>query len=126
MNKLIKENMEYNRRFTEEKISNLADNEIFVFGSNLDGFHAGGAARIAVEKFGAVWGQGVGLQGKCYAIPTMQGGVETIKPYTDEFIEFAKANPKMVFWLLELVVVLQVSEMKKLHLCSKRLLIWKM
>ena len=42
-------------------------------------------------------GQGVGLQGQSYAIPTMQGGVETIKPYVDEFIEFAKAHPEMTF-----------------------------
>ena len=50
-----------------------------------------------MDKFGAVWGQGVGLQGQCYAIPTMQGGVETIKPYVDEFIEFAKMHPEYKF-----------------------------
>ena len=48
-------------------------------------------------KFGAIWGQGVGLQGKSYGIPTMQGGVETIKPYTDEFIKFAKTHPELHF-----------------------------
>ena len=48
-------------------------------------------------KFGAIWGQGVGLQGKSYGIPTMQGGVETIKPYTDEFIKFAKTHPELRF-----------------------------
>ena len=79
----------YNREFTSERISELKPNEIFVFGSNLAGFHGGGAARLAYERFGAIWGQGVGLQGQCYAIPTMQGGVETIKPFVDEFIEFA-------------------------------------
>ena len=42
-------------------------------------------------------GQGVGLQGQSYAIPTMQGGVETIRPYVDEFIEFAKAHPELTF-----------------------------
>ena len=42
-------------------------------------------------------GQGVGLQGRSYAIPTMQGGVETIKPYVDEFIEFAAQHPEMTF-----------------------------
>ena len=61
--------------------------------------HGGGAARIAYEKFGAVWGQGVGLQGKSYAIPTMQGGVETIKPYVDEFIEFSKEHPELTFYV---------------------------
>ena len=51
-----------------------------MFGSNLAGAHGGGAARLAYNRFGAVWGEGVGLHGKTYAIPTMQGGVETIKP----------------------------------------------
>ena len=84
-------------RITSERITSLADNEIFVFGSNLAGAHGGGAARIAMDKFGAVWGQGVGLQGQSYAIPTMQGGVETIKPYVDDFIEFAKAHKEYKF-----------------------------
>lgn len=87
----------YNRRFTPERIRKLAENEIFVFGSNLAGYHGGGAARIALERFGAIWGQGVGMQGQSYAIPTMQGGVETIKPYVDEFIEFAKAHTEYTF-----------------------------
>ena len=87
----------YNRDYTPESISSLKKNEIFVFGSNLAGMHGGGAARIACERFGAVWGQGVGLQGQCYAIPTMQGGVETIKPYVDEFIAFAAAHPELRF-----------------------------
>lgn len=84
-------------RCTPDFIRSLEPNEIFVFGSNLAGAHGGGAARIAMDKFGAVWGQGVGLQGQCYAIPTMQGGVETIKPYVDEFIEFAKMHPEYKF-----------------------------
>lgn len=78
-------------------INELADGEIFVFGSNLEGMHGGGAAYQAMEHFGAILGQGVGLQGNSYAIPTMQGGVETIAPYVDEFIEFAKANPNLKF-----------------------------
>ena len=85
------------QRFTPEFITNLEPNEVFVFGSNLAGAHGGGAAAIAWRKFGAVWGQGVGLQGQCYAIPTMQGGVETIKPYVDEFIAFAKSKPELTF-----------------------------
>ena len=52
------------KRYTPEIISELKDNEIFVFGSNLAGAHGGGAARAAFNKFGAVWGQGVGLQGQ--------------------------------------------------------------
>lgn len=87
----------YNRKYTPGMISALKENEIFVFGSNLGGMHGGGAARAAYNRFGAVWGQGVGLQGQSYAIPTMQGGVETIKPYVDEFIAFAQAHPELKF-----------------------------
>lgn len=85
------------KRTTPERISELQPNEIFVFGSNLRGIHGGGAAYIALRKFGAIVGQGVGLQGQSYAIPTMQGGVETIKPYVDEFIEFAKTHKNLTF-----------------------------
>lgn len=87
----------YNREFTPERISELRENEAFVFGSNLAGAHGGGAARLAHKHFGAVWGQGVGLQGQSYAIPTMQGGVDTIKPYVDEFIRFARENGHLTF-----------------------------
>ncbi len=82
---------------TPEFITHLKENDIFVFGSNLAGMHGGGAARIALERFGAQMGQGVGLQGQSYAIPTMQGGVETIKPYVDEFIQFAQQHPDLTF-----------------------------
>lgn len=85
------------REYTPEWISELKENEIFVFGSNLAGAHGGGAALLAYRKFGAIWGQGVGLQGQSYGIPTMQGGVETIKPYVDEFIRFAKQHPEYKF-----------------------------
>ena len=87
----------YNREFTPDRISSLGENEIFVFGSNLAGSHGGGAAWAAFKRFGAIMGQGVGLQGQSYAIPTMQGGVETIKPYVDEFIRFAQSHPEMKF-----------------------------
>lgn len=85
--------------FTPDLITALKDDEIFCFGSNLAGMHGGGAAYAAYRKFGAVWGQGVGLQGQCYAIPTMQGGVETIEPYVTEFIAFAKAHPELFFFV---------------------------
>lgn len=84
-------------RFTPEFINELKAGEVFVFGSNLAGAHAGGAARVANLKFGAEWGVGVGMTGQCYAIPTMQGGVETIKPYTDEFVAFAAQHPELTF-----------------------------
>ena len=85
------------RRYTPENITSLAQNEVFVFGSNLQGSHGGGAAAAAVRYFGAIWGQGVGMQGQCYAIPTMHGGVDVIRPYVDEFIEFAKGHPELTF-----------------------------
>ena len=87
----------YTREYTPDRISELKDNEIFVFGSNLAGHHDGGAARLAYNHFGAVWGQGVGLQGQSYAIPTMQGDVGTIKPYVDEFIRFAEQHSEYKF-----------------------------
>lgn len=85
------------KRTTPEFITELQQGEIFVFGSNLSGMHGGGAALVAYRKFGAVWGQGVGLQGQSYGIPTMQGGVETIRPYVDEFIQFAEEHPELTF-----------------------------
>ena len=85
--------------YTPERIEELKADEIFVFGSNLQGMHGGGAAWFAFRKFGAVMGCGVGMTGQSYAIPTMQGGVETIKPYVDEFIEYAKTRPEFFFYV---------------------------
>ena len=85
------------KRISPQFINKLENNEIFVFGSNLEGMHGGGAARIAYDKFGAIWGQGVGLQGQSYGIPTMHGGTDVIKPYIDEFIGFAKSHPELKF-----------------------------
>lgn len=84
-------------RFTPGNISQLQPREVFVFGSNLQGHHAGGAAWVAFKKFGAQWGVGVGHTGQCYAIPTMHGGVEAIKPYVDDFIEYARQHPELTF-----------------------------
>lgn len=86
-----------NKRVTPSFISNLEENEIFVFGSNIEGIHGGGAAHTALEKFGAIWGQGSGIQGSSYGIPTMHGGVDEIRPYVDKFIDFAKKNPELIF-----------------------------
>lgn len=86
-------------KYTPEHINKLDEDEIFVFGSNLAGRHAGGAAKMAYEKFGAVWGQGVGLQGQSYAIPTMQGGIDTIKPYIDDFIDLAREWDQTTFYV---------------------------
>ena len=90
------------QRVTSNHIERLQPNEIFVFGSNLSGHHGGGAALLAMNKWGAIWGQGVGLQGQTYGIPTMQGGVETIRPYVDEFIQFANKHPEMTFLVTEI------------------------
>lgn len=83
--------------YTPDFITELKDNEIFVFGSNLAGAHGGGAARIAYQKFGAVWGQGVGMHGRTYAIPTMHGGVDAISPYVDDFVAFASEHKEYKF-----------------------------
>ena len=96
-NRNYHEMSEFSNRITPEHITSLKSNEIFVFGSNLAGAHAGGAAYLANQRFGAVMGQGVGLQGQSYAIPTMQGGPDTILPYVEEFIRFADMHPEMTF-----------------------------
>lgn len=90
------------KRIASSRIICLAPNEVFVFGSNLQGLHGGGAARFAYEHFGAEWGQGVGLYGQSYAIPTMQGGVETIKPYVDDFLQVAMIHSELDFLVTEI------------------------
>lgn len=84
-------------RVTPRWIDELEEGQIFVFGSNEAGHHDGGAARIAVEKFGAVYGQGRGLQGRSYAIPTMSGSLTAIAHEIDQFIWFADSHPEMTF-----------------------------
>lgn len=87
----------YNREYTPNRIKELQPNEVFVFGSNLEGMHGGGAALTAYKKFGAIWGQGDGIQGQSYGIPTMHGGVDAIKPYVSEFINYAKKHQDKKF-----------------------------
>lgn len=87
----------YNRRYTDERITHLLPNQVFVFGSNIHGKHGGGAARIANQLFGAEWGKGVGMTGQCYAIPTMEGGTDYIKRYVDDFIDYAAHHPEKEF-----------------------------
>lgn len=60
--------------------------------------HAGGAAKLAHEKFGAQWGIGVGLQGNSYAIPTMDGWFR-LEFYAKQFLFFAQLNPEFTFLL---------------------------
>lgn len=104
-------------QYTPDAISALGPRDIFVFGSNLAGSHLGGAARTAVNRFGAVMGQGEGLQGQSYAIPTMQGGVHAIKPYVDRFIEFAKKEQTLTFYVTKIgcgIAGFQISEIAPL------------
>ena len=85
------------RRTSSDFVTRLRPNEVFVFGSNLRGLHGGGTAYTAYRRFGAIMGQGYGLQGQSFAIPTMQGGVETIRPYVNAFILYAIDHPKLTF-----------------------------
>ncbi len=83
-------------------ITSLCSNEVFVFGSNEAGRHSAGAAKTACDKFGATYGQGFGLQGKSFAIPTKDLDIKTlplnkIKLYVDEFLIFATERPDLVF-----------------------------
>lgn len=95
-------NMAYNREYTPEFIRELKQNDIFVFGSNIRGMHGGGAARIANLKFGAEWGVGEGITGQCYALPTMEGGVDYIAGKVQNFIECAKNHPELKFYVTKI------------------------
>lgn len=83
--------------YTPDPITELAEHEVFVFGSNADGLHAGGAARAAIA-FGAVWGEGDGLHGQTYAIDTMSGP-EAMADAAGRFIRFASDHPELRFLL---------------------------
>ena len=94
-------------RTTPKFVRELKNNEVFVFGSNEAGIHGAGAALQAKNKFGAVQGQGVGLQGSSYGIPTKNGDIQTlnldqIKEYVGQFIEDAKKNPFKRFYVTEI------------------------
>ena len=95
------------RELTPENIQELNENQIFVFGSNMNGNHAGGAARLAVEKFGAIMGQAEGIQGQSYAIPTLNKDMQKV---TDEelivslrnFKHYADEHPELTFLLTKI------------------------
>ena len=82
-------------------ITELAEGEVFVFGSNASGAHGGGAARFAADHFGAVWGQANGLQGRSYAIDTMSG-LPTIEREVATFLAFAVDHPELRFLVTEI------------------------
>lgn len=110
------------KQFTPENIQSLPENNIFVFGSNLDGKHYGGAAKVAFYDFGAIMGQAEGLQGQSYAIPTVGSnfGAMTfgeVDTYVDNFIEVAKNNPDKIFWVTKIgcgIAGFTIAEMKTL------------
>ena len=77
------------KRITPENIQELGENQVFVFGSNMNGNHAGGAARLAVEKFGAIMGKSEGIQGQSYAIPTLDKDMQKV---TEKELMDALAN----------------------------------
>lgn len=109
-------------KITPNNITHLKPNEIFVFGSNMLGHHAGGAARTAVEKFGAVYGQPVGLQGQSYALPTLDANMnkvslEQLKGTIERFTETVLSHPNKRFLLTEIgcgIAGFKVSEIAPL------------
>ncbi len=94
-------------RTTNEIIKSIGATEVFCFGSNLSGRHGKGAAKTALG-WGAKWGQAAGLQGRTYGIPTKDASIrrtltiDEIKPFVDDFIEFAKVNPELTFFVTEI------------------------
>lgn len=88
----------HRRRRTPRRVTTLAPGEVFVFGSNADGSHGAGAALTAYEQFGAVWGQGHGLQGRSYGIDTMSGW-DAMAADARDFLAFAREHPELTFLL---------------------------
>lgn len=75
---------------------------IFVFGSNLAGIHGGGAAKYALERRGALWGHGLGLQGDSFAIPTKDYKIQSldlnsVQSYVQYFLNFAADHAEYTF-----------------------------
>jgi hypothetical protein len=90
-------------KYTPDKIEQLEDNEIFVFGSNLRGFHAAGHALQALD-FGALQDRGVGMVNQTYAIPVKDIQLQslplnTIAYYVDAFLTFAVNKPGLTFYV---------------------------
>ncbi|MBO7490178.1 MAG: hypothetical protein J6T88_07880 [Bacteroidales bacterium] len=83
-------------RVASDSIAQLNDNEIFVFGSNVQGMHGGGAAWYAHKNFGAEWGVGEGLTGRTYALPTMEGKA-SLAHAVKNFISCARQHTELTF-----------------------------
>lgn len=95
--------------YTPDKITELPGQHIFVFGSNLQGRHGKGAAKLAYEKFGARYGEATGLQGQSYAIYTkdLEKGSRSVTPLMIKFqlqglISFAIRKPNLTFWVTQI------------------------
>ena len=84
------------RRVAADRIAELGAGEVFVFGSNIQGAHGGGAAWFAHKHFGAEWGVGEGLTGRTYALPTMEGK-DAMKDAVNRFIACARQHPELTF-----------------------------
>ena len=109
-------------RVSAKHIDKLEDDEVFVFGSNTEGMHAGGAARMAMN-WGAIYGKAFGLQGKTFAIPTVdytrsgKMSIDEIKKYVDEFLDFTIKNKDKKFLVTEIgcgIAGFKVSEIAPL------------
>ena len=109
-------------RVSAKHIDKLEDDEVFVFGSNTEGMHAGGAARMAMD-WGAIYGKAFGLQGKTFAIPTVdytrsgKMSIDEIKKYVDEFLDFTIKNKDKKFLVTEIgcgIAGFKVSEIAPL------------
>lgn len=89
---------------TPDVVKKLKDHEIFVFGSNLNGNHAGGSAKLASDKFGAEDGVGEGLRGQSYAFPTLDKdmqkvSIDALKESVEKLIQCARDNTTKIFLL---------------------------
>ena len=89
----------HGNRVTPEYIDHLAPNEVFVFGSNVNGNHNGGSALHALHLFGAIMGQGEGIQGNSYAIPTTGISYDELGKAICRFTEFAAQHPETHFYV---------------------------
>lgn len=106
-------------------ITSLQLGEIFVFGSNEAGKHGAGAAKLALFKFGAVYGQGYGLQGKSFGIPTKDSQIKTlpiptIEEYVIRFLDFALAHQDYKFLVTKIGTGLAGLELEDIAPLFKR------
>lgn len=111
-----------NRKFTPDFIEELKYDEVFVFGSNKNGNHFGGAARVAYEKFGAEWGVGEGHTGQSYALPTLNEDMEKVTEdeLEDSFaklIQYADDNRQLTFYVTKVgcgIAGWDINEVRKI------------